>query len=494
MRILDNIFKQIECEKGISLISTALIMILVGNFTVAGSKFYEIRRYSEAMYSTDEKITTVQKALTRYVAENGRYPCPAPLNAAIDTPEFGIEVTADCTAGDFAGTFRSLGRLNRGVRTGTIPVRTLNIADSYMMDGYGTRLVYAITEAYAAPDAPINEDMGAIEIIDGNGNNATARQGNIVQVVYSMGGDANGSFSVDGNIIENCTDGLRASENCDYADDAIFMNTVNKSTNENNLFVHRISYVPDKTVITCEDASAGAIPKDIAYLIDTSGSMNSNGGCPSSMGSSCSRMDVARWAMRRVLPARIYNNNQIDDAGSTSMTGFVGRNTVTNVNNNLGDIVFDDPNVDGYESPTFEDLAQNIETELQAMCPNGSTPLGIHLTALADRIGDGTESRPNKIMVLSDGRNTNGMDPVAAAQNIHNLYPNIKIDIIDVVGNDSLIQIAQITGGSYYFSANPDELLDALYSAAGTCASDAPPDPPVDQPGCGSSGNWWQNN
>lgn len=490
-----ELYEMRENESGISLITTCLLVVVLSMFIVAGSHYYEIWESASSVNKTDGKIEQVQKALRQYASENGRYPCPAPLDAPIDSAEFGVEVSSDCTTGAYPGTFRATGRDSRMVRTGTVPTRTLNIDDKFMTDAFQTRLIYAVTEEYAAPAAPLEEDNGAITIIDGNGNNATSKPGNIVQIVYSMGGDSNGAYSMNGFQIETCTLGRKASENCDFDQNATFINTAHKSTNTDNLFVHQISYVPSNTVITCEDSNATAtLPKNVAFLVDTSGSMTSGGQCPSSMGGSCSRMDVARWAMRRVMPARIFNNSQSEDAGATSMTGFVGHNTVYNVESNLGDIVFDDPNANGYTAPDQDTLSQQLEDKLQAMCPSGLTPLGIHLRALADRLGDGTESRPNKIMVISDGANTNGMDPVTAAHQIHNTYPNLQVDIVDVVGNPSLMQVSHITGGSYYATSNPDELLDALYHSTGTCASEAPPTPPADQPGCGSSGNWWQNN
>ena len=120
---------------------------------------------------------------------------------------------------------------------------------------------------------------------------------------------------------------------------------------------------------------------------------------------------------------------------------------------------------------------------MQGMCPGGWTPLGIHLIALADRLGDGDPDRVNKIIVLSDGRNTNGIDPLDAAFYIQNTYPNLQVDIVDVVGNPSLEQVSAATGGSYYRTDDPDTLLDALRAAAGIC-NDYVPTIPSDTNHC----------
>lgn len=478
-------------ERGISILAMAFMISVTGLFIAGGLKLYDTWDKYRALAQTDEKLDYIQGALQRYLAENGHYPCPAPLTAAIDTPAFGIAVAADCTAGAAAGTFRAAGRDGRGVRTGAVPVRTLGIPDTYSHDDYGQRYVYAVTEEYAVEGTVTSGDKGAIAIIDGNANNATAVPGNIVQIVYSMGWDPNGSYTSHGVNNQVCDPTARSGENCDFDTNATFLNTVNKSTNEANLFVHRISYVPSKTLATCEDAGVQS-PKNTAFLVDTSGSMAEAADCPSSM-PGCSRIDVARWAMRRVMPARLYNNGLTQDPGQTSMTGFVAYNNTANVENNLGNIIFDDPTAPGYTAPDEATIGATLETELQGMCPSGSTPLGIHIQALADRLGDGDPDRPNRITVISDGLSNNGSDPIAMANYIHTTYPNLEVDIIDVVGNPSLMQVAQITGGAYYHTENPDELLAALYSSAGACNSYTPT-PPADEPGCGSSGNWWNNN
>jgi Mg-chelatase subunit ChlD len=124
------------------------------------------------------------------------------------------------------------------------------------------------------------------------------------------------------------------------------------------------------------------------------------------------------------------------------------------------------------------------------MCPSGATPLGTHIQVVADKLGDGTEDRPNKITVISDGVSNNGIDPVKAARNLIKKYPNLQVDIIDVEGTPSLRQVADITGGKYFRTDNPDALLESLQSSIGLCEPPPPSTPPTDKRGCGSTGSW----
>jgi len=471
----------------------AMLILAVGLLASPAMRMFELWQVYEDSAETNRKIEYVQQSLNRFFVEHGRYPCAASLTARIDSGGFGHEVLTDCTASDEPGTFRAPGRDGRTVRTGAVPVRTLGLNDSYLFDEYGNRLVYAVTEVYAVAGTVTRGDQGAIAIIDPTGNDATAEPGNVVYTVFSTGGDPNGSYSLHGVQVASCDTSKISGENCDFSSDATFKNAAFKSRNERNYFVHTMTDSASKTARPCaDDGSGGGGPKDVAFIVDTSGSMGwepSSNFCPAHM-PGCSRIDVARWAMRRVVPAQVKNNSEIDEPGKTSMTGFVAYNTVSRVEDSLGNIVFDDPSAPGYEEPEEDVLTGELETRLQGMCPDNATPLGIHIQALADRLGDGDPKRPNKITVISDGESNNGINPVAAAKYVNRTYPNIQVDIVDVVGTPSLRKVASITGGKYYRSDNPDALLEDLNSSLGLCEPPTPIKPPVDKRGCGSKGSW----
>jgi hypothetical protein len=85
-------------------------------------------------------------------------------------------------------------------------------------------------------------------------------------------------------------------------------------------YTHTVDYrtVP---IAACSEKGGDKPVKHLAYMIDSSGSMEETGGCPTALGTKCSRIDVVRWAMRRVLPARMawieqYNTDNPDDRTS----------------------------------------------------------------------------------------------------------------------------------------------------------------------------------
>lgn len=491
---------EIEWEAGFSLIAMAVFILIGGLLLTSGFKIYDVWREYKVTADTDEKIQRIQASLQQFLSENGRYPCPAPLDASIDSDGYGKEVSTNCAAGALPGTFRAQGRGGRWVRTGAIPVYTLNLPAADLYDGYNRRFIYAVTEQYAIAGQTASGDSGAIFVQDGNGNDATFIPGSVVQTVYSMGRDPNGAYSLDGVLLQPCDTGALSGENCDFDSNAVFVNTLNKSTKEDNLFVHRISYEAQKYLGPCEDNSNR--PKHTSFLIDTSTSMRRGGDCPDTM-PGCSRLDVARWAIRRVLPATIHNKVFDGEPGKTGLTGFTTARNVSDAESLLGDIIVDDPTQSGYNMPGDQELLTSLERRFEDMCPESGTPLGVHMLVLAERLrlqmlediaNGGNPERFSKVIVFSDGKSNKGISPERAAERIAAMRDedppiHIQIDIIDVVGTRGFDEVAATTGGTYYPTSDPDTLLESLYDSAGICGSYTPVEP-EDKRGCDSSGDW----
>jgi hypothetical protein len=471
-------------EHGYSLIATAMLVILIGVMSGPGIQLYQIWLEKKRQTDLIDQMAALEIGLQSFLAGNGRYPCPSSLTAGVDEPDYGVEASADCTDGDVGGTFRTKGRGDRMVRIGAIPTRTLNITDDMMTDPWGHRFVYAVTENYTTDEAPFDEDKGAITVRDGADNSASAIPGNLVYVILSQGPDARGAYNREGILIEPCDESSKAGTNCNF--DSDFANTVSRSYGDGTeRFTHRVTYRAVALPSSCKEeiTGKGFMPGNISYLVDTSGSMDSTefGNCPTDLAGrrGCSRIDIARWALRRVIPARLQQAEFDEEAGGTDLTGFVADSGNKSwIAQSMRDIAIEDE--------------AGAEKKIEELCPSGMTPLGVHIEALAERLGSGTEDRPNVVMVISDGLSNRGTDPVTVAKRISRDFPYLQVHIIDVVGTPSLKEVADITGGQYHLSREGDKLLDSLFALSGICTTLEPPPPPVDKPGCGSAGDWWK--
>lgn len=204
-------------SRGSSLLAMAITMLAIGFLTTGALYLYQNYDVMTSDQTSVDYSREVQDALQNFVAMEGRLPCPAPLNAAPDAAEFGKEGAGPCEGGALtAGTYRMTGRSGMQVRVGAVPVRSLNIPDKMMMDGYGRRYVYAVTEKLASPGGDIKTDEGAIYMNNEHGNSISDQSGLIIYALMSPGDDDRGAFDAQGRLIAACETGTIAGNNCAF--------------------------------------------------------------------------------------------------------------------------------------------------------------------------------------------------------------------------------------------------------------------------------------
>jgi len=108
--------------------------------------------------------------------------------------------------------------------------------------------------------------------------------------------------------------------------------------------------------------------------------------------------------------------------------------------------------------------------QVMALSTHGATPIADTLKAVA---GDFASVAGKKLVLLvTDGMETCGGDPVQAAEDLLNAGFDLKINVVgfdigrDSKARDQLMQIAQATGGAFLEAANRDELRQALSLSA----------------------------
>ncbi len=105
---------------------------------------------------------------------------------------------------------------SRNVRVGTIPFRDMQLDEKDTLDGYGNRLVYAVTQDMANVGT-FREDGGGIRIIDSTGADLSNGPQSAAYVVFSSGKNGNGAVNANG-IANACNGNGGDSENCrDYS-------------------------------------------------------------------------------------------------------------------------------------------------------------------------------------------------------------------------------------------------------------------------------------
>jgi hypothetical protein len=466
---------------GSSIISVCIFLAALGVVMVPAIRYYEEWKKGKIEEQTYERMAKVTEAIKEYAAVHGRYPCPAPLTARMNNPNFGKEISSECDTSSSAAsdlTHQSVSTktvdtqtIPIPVRAGAVPVRTLGLSDEHSFDGYKSRFIYTVTEDYAKtlplPDISEldNDSMAGIFMDDSNGNNATRADGNIIFTVITLGKSKMGAYGINGTLLQPCNPQAKEGENCDL--DGNFINTMNKSDSDDvrNKFTQGLKY---ESTQPCE--AKEKTPEKIAYLLDSSGSMgykindaldwDDPANCPPTgrTPSECQRIHMAQWAIRRAVKARQYMMLPENDPTGTYQTYFSRfRGTNPAPNAFTSDRIF-------YNT--------DMEAELRGICPNGGTPLGGNIWGLARLLGDGEPGRPNKIIVISDGMHTDGsMTPADAIPQITAAYPNLKVDVIDIGDNRAIADIIKDHGGTYLRSDQPEDIVNFLMKSSNNCAS-----------------------
>jgi len=221
----------------------------------------------------------------------------------------------------------------------------------------------------------------------------------------------------------------------------------------------------------------------VGFLVDTSGSMQSSAAdCPQALGSSCSRIALARWVVTKVLPARVARVLQTSQSDSVVLTGFYRPNMPVISKDPDGEHrkklkkLLQEAEVSGTTAlpQELEDIKNTIRNMIGSLNADSDTPLGDYIWQLAQELGNGVENRPNALVVISDGYSNAGEDPQSVANRIKQNYPYLHLYILDVVGNPGLNSIAATTGGRYFLARDADQLL-ALLSALSGMSCGVPP-------------------
>ena len=145
--------------------------------------------------STNNRLDTIEKSLLTYRLVNNRLPCPADGTLAKSNAGFGLESGAPgaCTQ-NFTATVNG-----STVVEGVVPVRSLNLPDEYMYDGWGNKIAYAVWTPITAIRAFFNYgtalNCGLITVQDPSHN---SRSSQADYVLLSYGKNGHGAFNANG--------------------------------------------------------------------------------------------------------------------------------------------------------------------------------------------------------------------------------------------------------------------------------------------------------
>lgn len=219
--------------QGFSLIEVSIALIIVGILIAAALQVYNIYKQQRETALLDSRLEVVKSSLSRYVYRYGRYPLPAPRSSSLGSATIGREIApaaaVPCplpTAPTGSVCRTNINTVNADLTAGTddvligdIPFATLGIRYDNIVDPWGNKLIYAISEnltQVGTATTGYHESWGAIEVLSSAGTTVfTGGAPKAHYVIVSAGPNRVGSFGLGGTITQQCTGVGADLTNCD---------------------------------------------------------------------------------------------------------------------------------------------------------------------------------------------------------------------------------------------------------------------------------------
>ena len=157
----------IRTAYGYNLIILSMIILVMGTIMTALIGYYDAVNINRRTIITEEKFKIINTSLVAYLAKNGKFPCPAPLDCDLHGCNndnifkekiLGIEfrrekkIENDCIA-DNEGVFSSKNEKGEKLLYGNIPALSLGLDNNYLIDSWRNKIVYVIPEILTQDDS-----------------------------------------------------------------------------------------------------------------------------------------------------------------------------------------------------------------------------------------------------------------------------------------------------------------------------------------------------
>lgn len=224
--------KKCENARGFTLIEMAIAIIIIGLLFVPLLKLYENHLERERAELSVSNVSRVVGFVQDYKKLQGHYPCPARMNVPMSSSDYGRAVDCQDPASPYHPSNLSSGNCtndgicmeeavasrlgdltDKHVIVGTVPYRDLQLLEAQSVDGYDSRMVYAVTFSMT-DQATFDDSLGAISVIDNDGDPRVVPDGSVDYIVVSPGKSQRGAYSREGVLSSDCSGTAADIENC----------------------------------------------------------------------------------------------------------------------------------------------------------------------------------------------------------------------------------------------------------------------------------------
>ncbi|MEO0348284.1 MAG: type II secretion system protein, partial [Pseudomonadota bacterium] len=188
--------------KGFSLLELAIVLVVVAIIATIMIDIVRLNHQAtDVAKATREKMAIIEQAMSQFVFEQQRLPCPSTVELAISDNNFGWEQrdgSFNCNPGNANMPTTA------GISAGAVPFKTLGLDQKYSYDQWGKRLVYVVPLSCAKSSS---EDASSFNSVCGSAGHLLEVQGahsgsnlesNAAYVLLSAGKYGHGAINAQG--------------------------------------------------------------------------------------------------------------------------------------------------------------------------------------------------------------------------------------------------------------------------------------------------------
>jgi type II secretory pathway pseudopilin PulG len=136
-------------QRGFSIVEIAVVLVITGLALGAGLALLNARLAQAKVDATKTRVETIRQAMTAFVSQNYRLPCPAAPGLTKGVANYNIERVTGASGSQICTAASGLtnnigGTAPLGVSRGTVPCVTLGLSEDTCTDGWGSRFTYFV--------------------------------------------------------------------------------------------------------------------------------------------------------------------------------------------------------------------------------------------------------------------------------------------------------------------------------------------------------------
>lgn len=178
-------------KNGFTFVELSLVMVVIAILVAGSMPIGASIIKSGKIKTTEQKLDAIEEALKSYLVVHGTLPCPASLEEVPDDANFGIEARTNATTCNlsYAGVTHDA---THHILYGAVPVRTLDMTDYAMSDGWDNKIVYVVAEYFAENFANQEITSGPITVNTSSGGDTITEDA--IYVLISPGANRSAAY------------------------------------------------------------------------------------------------------------------------------------------------------------------------------------------------------------------------------------------------------------------------------------------------------------